>query len=125
MLFMSLPCSKIFGESSSVSLVFLKDHFIILACFFPHSPFNTVLLSLLFPFSLAKLAYPLSLNPFYIEYFLYCFFLSTVYPYHHYLQPIQVLPDWAQILSLKGLFIKTHHYVYSCTGWMNYFIILA
>lgn len=34
------------------------------------------------------------------------FFLSTVYPYHHYLQPIRVLPDWAQILSLKGFFNK-------------------
>lgn len=40
---------------------------------FSHFPFNTVLLLILFPFSLAKLAYPLSLNPFYIEYFLYCF----------------------------------------------------
>lgn len=61
-LLMSLFCLEIFSEFSLGSLVFLEDHFIFLVLV-------PTFLSILFPFSLAKLAYSTVSEPF--LYFLY------------------------------------------------------
>lgn len=91
----SLLLQKSSVNPSSVSLVFLKDHFIILACFFSTFSFE-------YYFPLVLLSWLIcSLWTLFIWILSVLFFLSTVYPCHHYLQPIQVLPDWAQILSLR------------------------